>query len=109
MAPSGLGKGADSVRCFLAAYPKSVFRRAVPFSRKSAIVDVVAHLSIELIERYALRELSEVEIQLVEKHVLRCSECRDRLQGEVGVAAAVRSSTAAQIRKIVKAEKRRPK
>lgn len=29
---------------------------------ESAIVNVVAHLSIELIERYALRELSEIEI-----------------------------------------------
>jgi anti-sigma factor RsiW len=71
-------------------------------------VDVVAHLSIELIERYALRELSDVEIQRVEKHVLSCPECQDRLQGEVDVSAAMRSSTSANIKKIVRAKKRRP-
>jgi len=85
-----------------------LIRRAVPSPEKSAIVGVVAHLSIELIERYALRELSEVEIQRVEKHVLRCSECRERLQEEVDVSAAMRSSTVAKVRKIAKAEKKRP-
>ena len=75
---------------------------------ESAIVDVVAHLTIELIERYALRELSEVEIQRVEKHVLRCSECQERLQAEIDVTAAMRSSMTAKIGKIVKAEKKRP-
>jgi hypothetical protein len=42
------------------------------------------HLSIELLERYALRELSSREQQQVETHVTRCPECLDRLQGEVG-------------------------
>jgi hypothetical protein len=73
---------------------------------QSAIVVVVVHLTIKLIERFALRELSEVEIQRVEKHVLLCSECGERLQEEVDVAAAMRSSTATKIRKIVKTEKK---
>jgi anti-sigma factor RsiW len=75
---------------------------------KSGIVELVKHLSIELIERYALRELSEVEIQRVEKHVFSCSECQERLQEEIALAAAMRSSTVAKIKKIVKAEKKRP-
>jgi hypothetical protein len=68
----------------------------------------VPHLTIKLIERYALRELSEVEIQRVEKHVLLCSECQERLQEEVDLAAAMRSSTAAKVGKIAKAERKRP-
>ena len=42
------------------------------------------HLSIELLERYVLRELSGREQQRVETHVTRCPECLDRLQGEIG-------------------------
>jgi anti-sigma factor RsiW len=46
-------------------------------------VEAVTHLSIELIERYALRELSDVELLQVEKHVASCPECLDRLQGKL--------------------------
>jgi anti-sigma factor RsiW len=42
-------------------------------------VDAVAHLAIELLERYALKEVSEAEKQKVEKHVARCPKCRDHL------------------------------
>jgi anti-sigma factor RsiW len=71
-------------------------------------VEAVAHLSIELIERYALRELSDVELLQVEKHVASCPECLDRLQGEVDLAAVMRSPFMAKVRKIVKAERKRP-
>jgi hypothetical protein len=47
----------------------------LPSPSKSGIVEAVAHLSIELIERYALRELSEIEIHRVEKHVASCPVC----------------------------------
>jgi len=77
-------------------------------SSKSAIVETVAHLSMKLIERYALRELSKVEIQQVEKHVASCPKCEDRLQEQVDSWAAMRSSTVAYVRKIVKAERKRP-
>jgi hypothetical protein len=50
-----------------------------PWPPKSAIVDAVAHLAIELLERYALKELSEAEMLRVEKHVARCPKCRDHL------------------------------
>ena len=66
----------------------------------------MAHLSVELIERYALCELSEIKIRRVERHVGTCPVCEDRLQEEVDVAAAMRSSTATKIRKIVKTEKK---
>jgi hypothetical protein len=42
------------------------------------------HLSIELLERYTLRELSSREQQRVETHVTRCPEFLDRPQGEAG-------------------------
>jgi hypothetical protein len=36
-------------------------------------------LSVELIERYALRELSADEIKRAEKHVAKCPVCEERL------------------------------
>jgi anti-sigma factor RsiW len=68
----------------------------------------MAHLSIDLIERYALRELSDVEVQRVNKHVGSCSECEDRLQQEIDLAAAMHSSRAAKVRELVNAEKSKP-
>jgi anti-sigma factor RsiW len=72
------------------------------------MVETVAHLSMELIERYALRELSEIEIQQVVRHVAKCPECEDRLQEQVDSWAAMRSWSVAMVRKIVKAERKRP-
>ena len=71
-------------------------------------MEAVAHLSIELIERYALQELSEVEMRRVKKHVASCPVCLDRLEGEIDLTAAMRSSTVARVRKIVKGERKRP-
>jgi hypothetical protein len=80
---------------------------AFPFSLKSAIVKAVAHLSIVTVESYALRELSDAEIQRVEKHVASCPECLDMLIGEIGWAAAMRSPTMAFIRKTVEANRKK--
>lgn len=49
------------------------------------------HLSIELLERYVMQELSSPEQQRVERHVKRCPECLDRLRGEVGWVLGLRS------------------
>jgi transposase len=68
----------------------------------------VDHLSDEAIERYALRELSESEIQQIEKHVSCCPECHDRLQDEVDLAAAMcPPSSAAMIREIIRAGRKK--
>jgi hypothetical protein len=48
------------------------------------------HLSVMLLEQYALRELSDAEMQRVEEHVKRCSECMDRLEGEAGSVLGLR-------------------
>ena len=48
------------------------------------------HLPIELLERYALREVSSREQQRVERHVTCCPECLDRLHGEVGWVLGMR-------------------
>jgi hypothetical protein len=79
-----------------------------PWPLKSAIVEAVAHLSIVMMESYALKELSEPEMLRVEKHVASCPKCRDHLEGELGWSAAMRSPFMAKVRKIVKAEKKRP-
>jgi hypothetical protein len=67
----------------------------------------VDHLSDEAIERYALRELSESEIQQVEKHVFCCPESHDRLQEEVDLAAATCPPSSAAIRKLIEAERKK--
>jgi hypothetical protein len=61
---------------------------------------------MELIERYALRELSEVELLRVKKHVASCPECLDRLQGEIDLAAVMRSPFMAKVRKMIGTEKK---
>jgi hypothetical protein len=64
------------------------------------------HVSRELIERYALRELSEVEFERANQHVAMCPECSDRLQAEIDLAAAMHSSIATRVRKIGRAAKK---
>lgn len=48
------------------------------------------HLSIGLLEGYALRELSSREQQRVENHVTRCPECLDRLYDQVAWVKGMR-------------------
>lgn len=75
-----------------------------PTNRKWAFVETVAHRSIELMERYALKEVSEVEMRRAKSMSASCPECEDRPKEEVDLAASMHSSTVATVRKIVKAE-----
>ena len=72
--------------------------------RKSAIVEAVAHLSIELLERYALKEVSEAEKQKVEKHVASCRKCEFFLEEQLGWMAAMRSPFRRYVEKLIEAE-----
>jgi len=69
-------------------------------------VDFMAHLTISLVERFAMRELSDDELQRANKHVASCRECEEWLQVEIAQTAAIRSWTAAKIRKIEKAARK---
>jgi hypothetical protein len=51
----------------------------------------VRHLSLELLERYVMEDISSRDRQRVERHVMCCPECLDRLQGEVRWVLAVRT------------------
>jgi hypothetical protein len=62
------------------------------------IVGSVTHLSNVVIESYALRELSDAQIKRLEKHVAACPDRLDRLMGELGWAAAMRSPLMAKVR-----------
>jgi hypothetical protein len=73
---------------------------------KSAILEGMDHLSIEVIERYALRELPADEIQRVEEHIAACPDCEDRLQDEVELPVAMRSSSVAGVRRIVESRRK---
>jgi len=57
-------------------------------------VKSVKHLSVELLERCALRDLSEHEMRHIEKHVLVCADCLDRLEGEMSWVVAIRVAAA---------------
>ena len=78
-----------------------------PWPPKSAIVEAVAHLSIVMMESYALKELSEAEMLRVEKHVARCPKCRDHLDEELGWAAAMRSPFRRHVEKLIEAERKK--
>jgi len=70
-------------------------------------VESVAHLSIELLERYALKEVSEAEKQKVEKHVASCRKCEFVLEEQVGWAAAMRSPFKRYVEKLIEAERKK--
>ena len=53
---------------------------------------IVNHVTVEMLEKYAMRDLSNYEAEKVEKHVLSCPECQDRLEAEIGWTAALRSA-----------------
>ena len=82
-------------------------RTSSPWPPKSAIVETVAHLAIELLERYALKEVTEAEKQKVEKHVARCPKCRDHLDEELGWAAAMRSPFRRYVEKLIEVERKK--
>jgi hypothetical protein len=82
-------------------------RTSSPWPPNSAIVESVAHLPIELLERYALKEVSEVEKRRVENHVARCPKCRDHLDEELGWAAAMRSPFKRYVEKLIEAERKK--
>ncbi|MGO9254990.1 MAG: zf-HC2 domain-containing protein [Bryobacteraceae bacterium] len=66
----------------------------------------MAHLSIVMVESYALKELPEAEMCRVEKHVARCAKCRDHLEGELGWAAAMRSPFRRYVEKLIEEERK---
>ncbi len=76
-------------------------------AQKWDIVKAVAHLSIAMMESYALKELSEAEMRRVEKHVARCPKCRDHLEGELGWSAAMRSPFMAKVRNSIEVERKK--
>ena len=70
-------------------------------------MEAVAHLAIELLERYALKELAEAEMLRVEKHVARCPKCRFCLEEQLGWAAALRSPFKRYVEKLIDAERKK--
>jgi hypothetical protein len=78
-----------------------------PWPPKSAIVEAVAHLSIVMMESYALKELSEAEMRRVEKHVASCPKCRFCLEEQLGWAAAMRSPFKRHVEKLIETERKK--
>ena len=67
----------------------------------------MAHLSIVMMESYALKELSEAEMLQVEKHVASCRKCQLVLEEQVGWAAAMRSPFKRYVEKLIEAERKK--
>ena len=76
-------------------------------AQKWDIVEPVAHLSIVMMESYALKELSEAEMLRVEKHVARCPKCRFCLEEQLGWAAAMRSPFMTKLRNLIEVERKK--
>lgn len=68
----------------------------------------MTHLSTELVERYSLNEVSDVEKQRVEKHVASCSKCRFFLEEQIGWVSAMRSPFRKYVEKLIEAERKKP-
>ena len=62
----------------------------------------MAHLTISLVELFASGELSEAELQRVNKHITSCLECDPWMQVEIAQTAVIRSWPT-KVRKIEKA------
>ena len=84
-------------------------RTSSPWPPKPAIVEAVAHLSIVMMESYALKEVSESEKQKVEKHVASCRKCEFVLEEQLGWAAAMRSPFKRYVEKLIEAEGKKAK
>jgi uncharacterized CHY-type Zn-finger protein len=52
----------------------------------------VGHVTDDTLERYAMRPLPAPESERLEKHLLICAECRDRLTAADDYVAAMRSA-----------------
>ena len=65
------------------------------------------HLSNALIESYTIRGLSAGETKRVEERLAACPECEDRLQDEVELPTAMRSSSLGEVRRIVEAGRKK--
>ena len=76
-------------------------------AQKWDIVEPVAHLSIVMMESYALKELSEAEMRRVEKHVASCRKCGFVLEEQVGWMAAMRSPFRRKVEKMIEDERRK--
>jgi anti-sigma factor RsiW len=72
-------------------------------------VKAVAHLSIELAESYALKEVSESERQRVEKHVASCPKCADVLAEQLVWVAQMRSPFKRKVEKMIEEERKKRK
>jgi hypothetical protein len=84
--------------------PGDTDRRSTTAIEESAIVKTVAHLSIGLLERYALNRVSEREVQRVQGHVAGCSECKALLERVFVWATGKRSPVRTTISQVVKAK-----
>ena len=59
------------------------------------------HLSIESIRGYVSQSLSAADRVRIDEHVGTCPDCQDRLQDEIDLPDAMKSSSVAGVRRIV--------
>lgn len=86
---------------------RSNHRRPRPGRFEIRYRKTVAHLSIEVLERYALKEVSETVKQRVEKHVASCRKCELILEEQLGWAAAMRSPFRKYVKKLIEDERKK--
>jgi anti-sigma factor RsiW len=57
-------------------------------------VFAVRHISEEAIEEYAMGRLSAYRSRLLEAHLARCAECRDRLSVKIEIIRSMKAAGA---------------
>lgn len=55
-------------------------------------MEIVGHISDEMLEQYAMERILDPESEALEEHLLICPECRDRLQTMEEYVAAMKSA-----------------
>lgn len=53
---------------------------------------IVQHIPDETLERHAMQTLHDSETEPLEKHLLVCNECRNRLDAEIEFVTAMRGA-----------------
>ena len=61
-------------------------------------MEFVQHATDDKLERYAMQTLPNSEAGPLERHMLVCGECRERLDTEIEFVTAMRGAAAVKIR-----------
>jgi hypothetical protein len=60
--------------------------------------EIMRHIAEDLLEQYAMGNLVEPEVELLEEHLLICAACQDRFQATDDYVTAMRAAANAPVK-----------